>query len=251
MLRKSQLPDKLTPRNRGPYRVVKHESTWVITTNLINNEQRTFNQLDLTLFAGNELDAFKMAQLDNEQYVIDSIIAHNGNPDKRNTMDFLVAFTDGTKQWRPFSQDLFATVQYEYYCSSSPELRQLLVSAEQAAADKSTCNKLDITLVKPGDTVYVDIRSWGAGWYENITLPDKLTSTYVAECIYGNFCGSKNRPQKKLFAKFPAFNNSTYPVDNWFVNHLWSSTFIKTKLHYCHCCNGKAVQTQSLITITK
>ena len=45
-------------------------------------------------------------------------------------------------------------------------------------------NKVDITTVKPGDIVYVDLRFFGGRWYESLSLPDAPTSYYVMQYQY-------------------------------------------------------------------
>eukprot|EP01034_Spumella_vulgaris_P022119 gene22119-28222_t len=163
MLRKMQLPDKLTPRNKGPFQVIEHKDNWVTCRDLIRGDVKTFHQSDLQVFyASDDTQAFKMAQQDNDQYVVEAVTAHTGDPSKRRSMDFLVVFADGDQKWLKWSPDLVSTVQFEDYCNSKPQLRQLLLTESQAKEKQSKLNRLDITMVSPGQTVYVDIRSWGA-----------------------------------------------------------------------------------------
>ncbi len=74
---------------------------------------------------------------------------------------------------------------------------------------------IDRKLAYPGLTVYVDLRSWGAGnWYgEHVTLPNKDTLTYVLECNYREYVGKEF---KLIDAYFPAVKASWH-VNNWFV----------------------------------
>ena len=57
--------------------------------------------------------AFDLAQGDNDQYIIDRIIAYKGDPYLRTSMEFEVAFMDGTTVWVNYSQDIFQTVHFE------------------------------------------------------------------------------------------------------------------------------------------
>ena len=43
-------------------------------------------------------------------------------------------------------------------------------------------NKVPITSVAPGDTLYVDLRALGAVWYNQIDLAQCDTVTYVTKC---------------------------------------------------------------------
>ncbi len=218
MLRKSQLPDKLTPRNQGPYKVVSHDGNWVTVRNLIFDYVKVFDQSDLTLFVGSEADAMRVAQCDADQFEIVKIAGHAGNPRKRMSMDFLVVYKNGDSRWCKFSQDIAQTQRFEEYCQPRPELRQLLITEDLANKFRSACLKVPITLVKPGDVVYVDIRSWNTYWYSTLDLlPDKDTLTYVVRCEYGQFCGSKKRPNYKIKTYFPAMFEE-HESDNVFVN---------------------------------
>jgi hypothetical protein len=216
MLRKFQLPDKLTPRNRGPFVVIKHTENWVTVRNLIKDNIDTFDQSDLRLFVGSPQDAFKMAQLDDNQFEVDTVLGHRGDPHTRTTCEFLVLFKDGESRWLLFTE-IQDTLQFESYCRPRPELRCLLVKERIARHMQKECLRVPITIVKPGDIVFVDLRSWGPQWYSTLSLPDKDTTTYVAQCIYGVFCGSKQRAQYKIQAFFPAMREQ-FAVDNLFVN---------------------------------
>lgn len=135
-------------------------------------------------------------------------------------MSFLVRFGDGEELWLKWSKDLDRTEAYGLYCSSRPELRQLLVLAVEATKQKSDALKADISLISPGTVVYVDIREWGFLWYDKLeNLPDRHTKTYVLKGVYKEFCGSKPHERRKIwihFAQLPVAK-SRHKVDNWFV----------------------------------
>ena len=54
------------------------------------------------MWHGSEEDAYKAAMLDNDQYVVDRILAYRGDPDQRTSMEFEVRFSDGTIVWKPW-----------------------------------------------------------------------------------------------------------------------------------------------------
>ncbi len=105
----------MTPLNRGPFLVIDHIDNNVLVRNLISGANFELNQNHVMAFIGSAEDAFNMAQLDNDQFLVKSITAYNGNPDKRSTMDFLVTYADGQQLWVPFSLDLFQTIPFEEY----------------------------------------------------------------------------------------------------------------------------------------
>jgi hypothetical protein len=53
------------------------------------------------MWHGTAEEAFRAAMLDNDQYIVDSIIAYRGDPDQRTSMEFEVQFNDGTVVWKP------------------------------------------------------------------------------------------------------------------------------------------------------
>eukprot|EP00981_Chlorochromonas_danica_P015461 scaffold12287_cov199-Ochromonas_danica.AAC.1 len=55
----------------------------------------TFHLERLKLFTGTREEAFALACLDRDQYIIHEIIAYRGNPSSRKTLEFEVAFADG------------------------------------------------------------------------------------------------------------------------------------------------------------
>lgn len=213
--------DKLTTRNEGPYEVVLHpaDSNHVEVRSLIYDSIKSIDVKDLKPFFVSSRDEAKLcAEYDEEQYGVERVLSHRGNPELRTTMEFLVLFKDASEVWLKFTPDLKLNQQFQDYCSGLPQLQTLGMSANQANKLKKMRNKEDITLVSPHTVVYIDVREWGPGlWYSKQTLPDKDTTTYVMKCIYGEYSGSKTQPRRKISAYFPAID-ITYTVDNWFVS---------------------------------
>jgi hypothetical protein len=67
------------------------------------------------MFHGDADEAYKAAMLDNDQFVVDRIIAYRGDPDQRTTMEFEVRFADGTVVWKTWDKDLNQTQAFEEY----------------------------------------------------------------------------------------------------------------------------------------
>ena len=218
-LSKMKRMDKLTPRNQGPFEVIRHipDSNWVEVRDLVYDNIKQFDLKDIQAFFGTKAEAQRMAEYDNDQFELDIILGHRGEPELRTTMEFYVRFKDKSTQWLTFVPDLTTTTLFGDYCHGIPQLRQLLVSAEAAKKMKSDAKRavIDKKLVAPGTTVYVDIRSWGAGaWYSGLSdLPNKDTLTYVLLCEYKEYCSETH---KKIQAHFPLID-ATWHVDNWFV----------------------------------
>ena len=74
-------------------------------------------------------------------------------------MEFEVVFSDDDVIWKHWDQDLATTVQFEDYCRENPELHLLLFTVRRTAAESKVLRDQQITLVQPGDIVFVDICS--------------------------------------------------------------------------------------------
>ena len=144
-----------------------------------------------------------MAQIDNDQFVIDRLTAFRGDPLTRTTMEFEVIFADGSIVWLPWSQDLFQTIQYEDFCRSNPSLSPLLYTLQQSKREIQLLNNSPITSVNPGVTVFVDLRSYGASWYAGLNLPNPFHTQYVLESFYLEWC---NRNHTKIKLKINIFD---------------------------------------------
>jgi len=215
--------DKMTPRWRGPYIVTSQVANTVTARDLLSHAVIPGLQVaKLKRFVGSPADAFKMAQLDNDQFEVSSILAYRGDPDVRSTVQFLVKFSDSTTHWLTYTKDLFDTIQYEDFCSSLPQLRQMKYGALDALKYRRKLKSEPIKLVAPGDVTYVDLRSWGATWYSTLDIPDRDTNTYVVRCVYGDF---RNKSNTRINAKFGVLDES-YAADNLFVTDYGSSKII-------------------------
>jgi RNase H-like domain found in reverse transcriptase len=218
------LPSKLSPKFLGPYIVESHLSNNVTCRNMITDAVSVFHVSRLKLFVGDKVSAYAAALRDNNQYEIASILAYRGDPLIRTSMQFEVSFTDNTILWKYWDLDLFATVPYENFCRSRSELFPLIFNLSTANAEISRIKSSPITLVKPGDTVFVDIRSWGSQWYSQLNLPDPDHSTYVVPLLYNRWANPK---KTKLEGSVPIFNEhwtgrkslDAFFVFSWGSNH--------------------------------
>ena len=64
-------------------------------------------------------------------------------------------FSDNDIVWKRWDQDLAETVQFEHYCRKNPELHLLLFPVRRTAAESKVLRDQQITLVQPGNIVYV------------------------------------------------------------------------------------------------
>jgi hypothetical protein len=130
-------------------------------------------------------------ETDEPQFEIDCILAHRGDPMCREDMEFLVRFKDNDEVWLPYTKDVSSTKPYEDYVRPRPPLCPLAFSSQEAAAWVVQLNATAITEVNPGNIVFVDLRSYGADWYESLELPLSDLKTYVVQYRYQRWIDNK------------------------------------------------------------
>ena len=176
---------KLLPRYRGPFEVMKQIKNDIECKHLATGEYVTLDVEKVQLFAGTREEALEAANWDADQFKVQEIRAHKGEPEFRKSMEFLVLFSDGDELWISFStsaNNISKTVAYEMYCRSKPELYILVLTEAQARKHISEINKRNITTLQPGDIFYLDLRAYGSEWYQSLKLPEADFSIYVTEC---------------------------------------------------------------------
>lgn len=203
---------KLTPKFRGPYEVLEQTKNDVKCRNLSSGAIEILDLEKIQLFVGSKEEAMEAATWDADQYVVDKILAHRGDPWHRTTMEFLVVYSDGDQLWQRFNTDnnnISKTVIFEDYCRSKPELSILLLTDTEARRHKASINKKRIVSLKPGDHFFLDIRLWGWQWYDKLDLPDKHLKTYLIECqaIELGSRDTKIKIYDKIFKKEYWFQN--------------------------------------------
>ena len=208
------LPSKLTMRFMGPFEVIGQKKNDVHCRHLCVKTTHTFHVERLKPFYGKREEAERVAQLDHDQYEVQTILYYRGDPLVRTTMEFYVQFADGDARWVTWSKDLFDSIPYETYCRSRPELFPLIFTEKEARRRITEINGTAITEVTPGLRVFVDLRSRGScTWYANIGLPDCHVRTYVIPCVYKAWEG-KNKRKMKLFCELLQIELT---VDHYFV----------------------------------
>jgi hypothetical protein len=204
-------PNKLSTKKMGPFVVVSQTKNDVTIKSLTHGNIVVAHVDRLEAFFGSHDDALKMARYDDSQYEVDRITAYRGEPNTRTTMEFYVLFNDGTHMWIPYNNDISSTLQFESYCRSKPELWPLLYKIDIAAQLKTQLNKSAITEIQTGDTVYVDIRSYGSVWYQSLQLPDKDNTEYVIpmRCLKLTHNGTKAELRCDLYKITYVFDHNT------------------------------------------
>ena len=196
---------------RGPYKVLKQEGNRVYVSHCSNNKEDVFPVEKLVIFDNSRDEAFKVAQLDDDEFLVLAIVGYKGNPLSRQSTEFLVQFEDEEKPiWVKYSQDLATNETFREYCKSLKCLEVLIMKANEIPRYVNNLNRLKISLVKPGDRVYVDLRTYSlqdnGRWYDNLNLDDAYTKQYVLRATYGKYSNKEN----KIQIHFELYNQTMY-----------------------------------------
>jgi hypothetical protein len=205
----------------GPYEVISHVKNDVEARHVILGHIKTFFVDRLKIFHGTRTAAEKVAEWDNNQHRVRDILAYRGDPMARTTMEFLVQFEDTDESWLTYTEDLFQTQQYADYVNRTPELLPLRQSAKVSAVECRRVNRTPITELTPGETIYVDIRTYGYEWYRQMRLPDKDTLTYVTRVAITGWSSNK-RQRNVLMGQAELYSDDLIEMDHWFVM-MWGT----------------------------
>ena len=198
LVKKIDKPDKLTPRNEGPYVVLSHRkgSNEVEVRSLITNAIFKFSSKDLKIFIGSGDEAFKAAQTDNDQFVVSEVIGYTGDPvDKRSKCQFAVRFSDGTVCWKRYTPDITETEQFEIFCRRNIYTSMLLMNKRDVDKLKASYKNKRIDSALVNTEFFFNIRNFGVDYYDGLSeavLPNKYTTDYVCRARYANFDTSAN-----------------------------------------------------------
>jgi hypothetical protein len=188
--------DNLSPQHKlqapklGPFVVVSQYRNDVQLKDLITGVIKGFHVDRLSLFDGTRSEAFELAMRDRDQHLVERFLGYRGNVEKRETMEFLVQFTDEEAPiWKRYDKDLADTMAFESYCTSLPQLEPLLDTAAKAARVKTELLRTRVdTSHHAGDVIYVNIKvkaptvSVGAG--QSGVTSANLLANYATEQNY-------------------------------------------------------------------
>ena len=208
---------KLSPAFSGPYKVTQQRGNDVECQHITLGTVKTFHVTRLKIFHGSYEDARHIALLDGDQHELESIIGYIGDPAKRLAMQFLARFKDGDEVWLPWSKDITDTTAFEDFCRTTPGLQLLVMTqADETKRKQSWHTDIDDNIWYPGRQVYCDLRTYGYGWYNSLSLPNLHTTIYLVPFTVGQFCGSARRAKKKVRLSCPLFNE-VFTVDNVYL----------------------------------
>ena len=108
--------DKLLPRHRGPYQVIDRANSIYTIEDLVSSKHITTHIHNLWPF-NYDLDRTSpvtVAQHNEQEFVVESIISHRGNRNKRSTMEFKVRWAGFGESWEPYKALLHVDKLHDY-----------------------------------------------------------------------------------------------------------------------------------------
>jgi Chromo (CHRromatin Organisation MOdifier) domain len=100
-------PTHLHPRKRGPFEVVKFHNNDYTLRVLVSNKELTVHVTRLTPFEHDPVytDPRLVANVDQEAFDVESILAHRGNLNRKGTLEFRVrwaGYDETSDTWEPW-----------------------------------------------------------------------------------------------------------------------------------------------------
>ena len=97
--------NKLSPKLLGPYKVIEQIKNDITCQHVVTNIVSSLHASRVTPYFGTPDTAYTTALLDRDEYIIDFIITHRGNPRKISTLEFLVRWQNYSSEhdtWEPW-----------------------------------------------------------------------------------------------------------------------------------------------------
>jgi hypothetical protein len=111
--------DKLLPRHRGPFQVLDRTNSIYTIEDLISGKRTTTHIHNLRPFNydPDRTSPLTVAQQNEQEFVVESIISHRGNRNRRSTMEFKVrwaGFGVSCDSWEPYKALMHVDKLHDY-----------------------------------------------------------------------------------------------------------------------------------------
>ena len=111
--------NKLLPRHKGPYQVIGRKQSIYIIEDLIRGKQIKTHVHNLRAFLYNptQINPLDIAQQNEQEFIVEEIVAHRGDHHRRSTMEFLVRWTgydESSNSWEPYKALMHVDKLHDY-----------------------------------------------------------------------------------------------------------------------------------------
>ena len=111
--------DKLLPRHRGPFQVLDRTNSIYTIEDLVSGKRSSTHIHNLRPFNYDPVrtSPLTVAQQNEQEFVVESILSHRGNRNRRSTMEFKVrwaGFGESCDSWEPYKALLHVDKLHDY-----------------------------------------------------------------------------------------------------------------------------------------
>ena len=111
--------NKLLARHKGPYQVIGKRQFIYIIEDLVKGKQIKTHVHNLRPFvlSPTQVNPIDVAQQNEQEFVVDGILAHRGNHHRRSTMKFLVrwaGYDESSNSWEPYKALMHVDKLHDY-----------------------------------------------------------------------------------------------------------------------------------------
>ena len=133
------LRHKFRARNEGPVEVMSHVNNDVKTQNLLNGKDKVYHATKCRIFIGTREEAIELARTEADEYDIEKIISHTGNPMFVRETTYKVQWKDGTESEEPYD-NIKETEALSTYACTKPYLHMLTMQVREFQGWRSQMN---------------------------------------------------------------------------------------------------------------
>jgi hypothetical protein len=157
---------------------------------------------------------------DGDQILIQEILDMTGDPTKRSLLDFKIRFSNNEIVWKPYSQDVAKTIQFEDFIRRrmvlEPYLEPLIYTAKQWKEKYRDKNNSEIVEIAKGTSLYTFLSSFDYNWYQQLNLPNIFPKQYMVQLTSRGRDNSTRIPNK-LILHSKLFNES-YKINREYLD---------------------------------
>ena len=111
--------NKLLPKHKGPYQDIGRQQSIYTIEDLVRGKQIKTHVHNLRAFIFNpsQVNPLDIAQQNEQEFLVNEIIAHRGDHYRRSTMEFLVRWTgyeESSNSWEPYRALMHADKLHDY-----------------------------------------------------------------------------------------------------------------------------------------